>query len=313
MSKLKRFVMILVVMVVLLGGTGISAQPAQASGCSYYHVVRSGESLSWIARWYGAYWPYLAQINHIPSPKYRIYPGQVLCIAYGGYGGRNISYPTYNYDYSNQWSFSINNVQHNSTVSIRAYNFPSNVLFNAKIGRRSGSGYEWLNLPDIDSGRGGSFEVVFTIPAAFHGTSQLVIRVIQQKKNGKVFHHDQWFNNVPGGSGTGGRSVIYNPYQYGYYGTIPTIWIVGVSRNSSVTIQTANFPANMDFQVLMGPMGTRGYGYNVTTFNSGAGGAMTLTFSIPPQLYGSHQISIRTQNQWSGFFSYNWFYNNSTY
>jgi len=40
---------------------------------------------------------------------------------------------------------------------------------------------------------------------------------------------------------------------------------------------------------------------------------MTLTFSIPAQLHGSHQISIRTQNQWSGYFSYNWFYNNSTY
>lgn len=306
MSKLKRFVMILVVLVVLLGGTGISAQPAQASGCSYYHVVRSGESLSWIARWYGAYWPYLAQINHIPAPKYRIYPGQVLCIAYGGYVNPNPYRPTQNY--STQWNFSIKHVQHNSTVSIRTINFPSNVLFNAKIGRRSGGGYEWIELPEIDSGRGGSFEVEFTIPAAFHGTSDLAIRIIQQKKNGKVFRHEQWFSNIPGGV-VNPHNIIYNPWP----GTIPTIWIVGVSRNSTVTIQTANFPPNLDFQVLMGPMGTQGFGYHVTTFNSGAGGTMTRTFSIPPQLHGSYQISIRTQNQWSGYFSYNWFYNNSTY
>jgi hypothetical protein len=63
----------------------------------------------------------------------------------------------------------------------------------------------------------------------------------------------------------------------------------------------------------MGPMGTRGHGYYVTTFNSGGGGSMTLTFAIPPQLYGAYQISIRTQNQWSGYYSYNWFYNNTTY
>ena len=104
----------------------------------------------------------------------------------------------------------------------------------------------------------------------------------------------------------------YNNYGYGY-GCIPTIWIASVNRNSTVTVQTNNFPANTDFQVLMGPMGTHGFGYYVSTFNSGGGGSMTLTFPIPPQLYGSYQVSIRTQNQWSGYYSYNWFYNNTTY
>jgi hypothetical protein len=323
MSTLRKTIMVLIITVLLIGGTGFFAQPAQASGCAYYHVVRYGESLSSIARWYGAYWPYLAQINNIHPPKYRIYTGQVLCINFGGYGGRNVYYPTYyptynQYQYAtygNAWNFSITNVQQNSSVTVRTYNFPSNVLFKAKMGRSSGGGYEWIDLPDVDSGNGGSFEVVFTIPAEFHGTNQLVLRMIQNKKNGKSFHHDQWFSNVPGGSGTGGRGVNYYPYynNYYYHGTIPTIWIQSVVRNSSVTIRTANFPPNLDFQVLMGPMGTRGHGYHVTTFNSGAGGAMTLTFSIPPQLYGSHQISIRTQNQWSGYFSYNWFYNNTAY
>lgn len=318
MSILRKLTIAFIITVILVAGTGLSAQPAHASGCAYYHVVRAGESLSWIARWYGAYWPYLAQINNIHPPKYRIYPGQVLCINYGGTGGRYTTYPTYyptsySTGTTTNWSFSIANVKHNTSVTIKTYQFPSNVLFKARIGRSTGGGYEWLDLPDVDSGRGGSFDVVFNIPAEFQGTSQLVVRLIQNKKNGKTFRHDQWFSNVPGGSGTGGRGYYYYPYNYRTYGTIPTIWIVSVVRNSSVTIRTANFPANMDFQVLMGPMGTRGQGYHVTTFNSGAGGAMTLTFPIPPQLRGSYQISIRTQNLWSGYYSYNWFYNNTAY
>ena len=316
MSKLRKSLMAVIIVVMLVGAMGMSATPAQASGCSSYHTVRAGESLSWIARWYNAYWPYLAQINNIPAPRYKIYPGQVLCIAYGGYGGKNVYYPPASnypaYAPGTQWSFSISNVSKDVNVTIHTYNFPSNVLFKAKMGRQSGNGYEWKDLPDVDSGNGRSFDVVFDIPAEFQGTKQLVVRLIQAKKNGKIFHHDQWFNNIPGGSGTGDKGINYYPYHYGY-GTIPTIWIVSVARDSSVTIRTANFPPNLDFQVLMGPMGTRGYGYQVATFNSGSGGSMSLTFSIPAQLYGSPQISIRTQNQWSGYHSYNWFYNNTTY
>jgi hypothetical protein len=328
MFKLRKILMALLVTVILVAGAGFSASSAQAASCSSYHVVRAGESLSGIARYYGAYWPYLAQINGIHPPRYTVYAGQVLCIAYGGqsyspyvgYNGSN------GYWYSGtggrqyttsgtSWSFSVVEVQQDANITISTYNFPSNVLFNVKMGRQSGSAYEWKDLPDLDSGNGGSFKAVINIPTEFAGVNQLVVRLIQEKKNGKVFHQDQWFSNIPGGSGSGGRSYTNNPYNYYNYGTgcIPTIWIVSVVRDSSVTIRTNNFPANTDFQVLMGPMGTHGFGYYVSTFNSGAGGSMTLTFPIPAQLYGSYRISIRTQNQWSGYYSYNWFYNNTAY
>jgi hypothetical protein len=96
--------------------------------------------------------------------------------------------------------------------------------------------------------------------------------------------------------------------------TVPMIEILSVVRDSSVTIRTANFPANTTFTVTMGPMGTRGVnGTVVGTVNSGTGGSFDATFSIPTGLKGSYQISIRLQS--SGpfpYYSYNWFYNNST-
>jgi hypothetical protein len=215
----------------------------------------------------------------------------------------------------------------NTSVTVQAYDMPGNVMFKVSMGRNPSGSYEWKSLPDWDTGTGGSFQVTFPIPAEFSGTSQLVLRLVQNKKNGNSFSQDEWFNNITGGTGISSPGYTpgyyapgyYPPYyqsSYGasYYWGIPTIWIASVVRNSTVTIQTNNFPANLDFEVRMGPMHTQGInGYYVGTFNSGPGGAMTLTFNIPPQLYNHYQISIRTQNWWSGYYSYNWFYNNTAY
>lgn len=94
--------------------------------------------------------------------------------------------------------------------------------------------------------------------------------------------------------------------------TIPTITIVGVEQDSSVTIETHNYPANRSFVVTMGKMGTRGVdGYKVQDWNSGAGGMQQVTFDIPEALQGDAQIAIRLQSQ-EGYYSFNWFYNSST-
>ncbi len=79
--------------------------------------------------------------------------------------------------------------------------------------------------------------------------------------------------------------------------TIPTISINSVVTDQTVSITTYNYPANQDFVVTMGPMGSMGInGYYVTTINSGAGGSFPATFAIPYQLKGSYQIAIRLQS-----------------
>jgi hypothetical protein len=95
---------------------------------------------------------------------------------------------------------------------------------------------------------------------------------------------------------------------------IPTFTILSVVRDQSVTIETHNFPANDTFNVLMNVMGTQGKnGIKVAVISSGDGGSFKKTFTIPAQLKGLKQISIRLQsNTGSGYYSYNWFYNNTT-
>lgn len=107
----------------------------------------------------------------------------------------------------------------------------------------------------------------------------------------------------PGGS-SGGKPI---------YKGIPTFSIYSVVRNKEVTIYTYNFPPNLKFDVYMGPMGTKGIGgYYVTSFNSGKGGSFFAgPFTIPAALKGSYRIAIRAQNNNTGYYAYNWFYNNT--
>jgi LysM repeat protein len=326
MSKYKKVAMVLMTLVLMISAMGLTAQPAQAAGCYTYHWVRYGETLAWIGRYYGVSWPYLASVNGIGRP-YTIYAGQRLCIPSGGYHG---GYPTYTGGYTGgytsavgqqrTWSYVVTNVDPNTTVSIKTYNFPSNVEFRVKIGNNVNGHYQWRDLPPLDSGNGGSFSADFAIPAEFSGAYQLALRLIQYKKNGKTFTQDQVFYNVSGNHGGYPPAYPGPGYPapcYGYppcWGVIPTIWISSVVRDNTVTITTHNWPAGVNFQVLMGPMGTRGLGgYNVGTLYSGSGGTLTATFSIPSPLWGSHQIAIRTENWSTGYYSYNWFYNNTTY
>jgi len=338
--NLRRISIFLLALIVLFVGSGFTFESAQAANCRNWHTVRVGQTLASIGRYYGVNWTYIAQANGVYPPQYKIYAGQVLCIPDGGY------YPPYNPPYNPPyypttypssytpiypsgwaWSYIIKDVDKNTSVTIKTLSFPDNVIFKVKIGRKVGGDYEWKNLPNLDTGDGGNFIATFKIPAAFKGSDRLVLRLSQHKKNGKVFYQDEWFKNVDGWSSS--KSSVpspgpgYNPVNYpgyypgrypGYYYGVPTIMITGVARNSSVTFRANNFPPHLTFDVYMGPMGTKGVGgYYVGSFNSGGGGSFTKTFSIPPQLYGSYQISIRTQNWNSGYYSYNWFYNNTTY
>jgi len=95
--------------------------------------------------------------------------------------------------------------------------------------------------------------------------------------------------------------------------TIPTITVSNVVTDTSVTIVTHDFPANQNFTVTMGKMGTRGEDGNVVgTINSGAGGSLTATYNIPSELAGERQIAIRLQTAHAHpFYAFNWFYNNT--
>ncbi len=113
------------------------------------------------------------------------------------------------------------------------------------------------------------------------------------------------------GSSIGGVGVKTAVAYSGY----PTFSIVSVKTDKTVTIKAHNFPAHDTFKVMMNYIGTHGVnGVVVDTINTGAGGSFTATFSIPNALKGQYQIAIRLQStSGSGYYAYNWFYNNTKY
>jgi hypothetical protein len=203
-------------------------------------------------------------------------------------------------------TFSIVSVVEDESVTIKTKNFPANDTFKVLMGEMGTRGVNGIQVDTVKSGEGGSITKTFTIPKTLRGAYQIAIRL--QSTTGSGYFAYNWFYNNTTGSGT-----QPTPKPSGYTG-FPTFKIQSVVRDTSVTIKTTNLPPNDSFDVLMGPMGTRGInGTKVDTVKSGDGGTKTYTFDIPSSLKGSFQISIRMQsNTGSGYFAFNWFYNNTT-
>jgi hypothetical protein len=198
-------------------------------------------------------------------------------------------------------------VDKNDWVTIRAYNLPRYDTFAVLQNYMGTRGKNGVNVGTLKSGSNSSVTQTYPIAGAFKDQKRIAIRL--QSTTGSGYFAYNWFYHKNSGaqppSGT-------TPPSSGYTG-YPTFSIKSVVRNVSVTIVTKNLPPNDTFAVKMNYMGTRGKnGYTVATLNTGAGGKQTLTYNIPAELHGQRRIAIRLQStSGSGYFAYNWFYNNT--
>lgn len=213
--------------------------------------------------------------------------------------------------YSGFPTFSIVSVVSDDEVTIKTNNLPPNDTFRVTMGPMGTQGIDGVVVDVVDSGTGGTKTYTFDTPQSLYGSYQISIRM--QSSSSGYFAYNWFYNNTTGGSG--GQPTPTPPTATpppGYSG-FPTFNILSVVRDSSVTIQAYNLPPNDSFTVTMGPMGTQGIGgIQVDTVNSGSGGSKQYTFNIPAGLKGSYRISIRMQSPSSGYYAYNWFYNNTT-
>lgn len=206
--------------------------------------------------------------------------------------------------YSGYPTFSISSVVVDTSVTILTKNLPPNDKFIVMMNYIGTRGKNGIEVGTMDTGKGGSQTFTYSIPEALKGQKQIAIRI--ESSTGSGYFAYNWFYNKTKGA----KPPTTTPGGYSGY---PTFSIKAVVRNSTVTIVTNNLPANDTFDVLMNTMGTRGVnGYKVATLSSGKGGTQTLTYNIPSELHGQRRIAIRLQSSsGSGYFAYNWFYNNT--
>jgi hypothetical protein len=208
--------------------------------------------------------------------------------------------------YTGYPTFTISSVVRDDTVKIVGTNFPANDTFTVTMGVMGTAGIGGWVVTTTDSGSGGSLVKTYNIPDALKGSYRLAIRL--QSSTSGYYAYNWFYNNTANANVSTPKPKPPVSSYTGY----PTFLISSVSRDNTVTIVGTNFPANDTFTVTMGVYGSRGIGgWVVTTTDSGSGGSLTKTYSIPDTLKGSYRIAIRLQSPTSGYYAYNWFYNNN--
>lgn len=194
-------------------------------------------------------------------------------------------------------SISITSVNPGKTVTISGQNFPTGQTFTVRMGKRGTFGLDGTVVGTVNTGSQTKFSATFTIPTDLAGDESVAIRLDSQVG----FYAYNWFYNTSYPVSGGGTPII-----------TPSFSITDVERDLAVGIETKNLPAGQTFTVRMGEINTRGIkGIVVGTLDSGQGGVLKARFTIPADLAGRKQISIRMDSP-EGFYAYNWFWNNST-
>jgi hypothetical protein len=182
------------------------------------------------------------------------------------------------------------------------------------------AGYNVEGRPSFEIGyasekNGSRFTKTFDIPDELKGETIIKVAVVNafnQHSGTMAFYYQEGY---PYASPVGNFSTTYTTDSGGSSGSpgTPYTSVLNVVPDTEVTLQVFNFPANKDFAVTMGPLGTRGIGgYAIGTQNSGAGGSFIVTYPIPSQLHGSDYISIRLESTTTGHYAYDYFKNAMT-
>ncbi len=195
--------------------------------------------------------------------------------------------------------FYIASVVRDTSVTITPYNFPPNDTFNVTMNYYGTYGVGGWSAGTVTTDASGHLSATtFTIPSALHGQFRIAIR-LQSPVTG--YYAYNWFYN---------NTVTTIPGYTGY----PYFFITAVQADTSVTIDPHNFTPNDTYKVYMGEYGTYGIGgIEVDTVTTDASGTLSkTTFNIPAALAGRQRIAIRLQSPTTGYYAYNWFWNNTT-
>jgi hypothetical protein len=204
-------------------------------------------------------------------------------------------------------TFVITAVARDQYVEIQTDNFPAKDHFIITMGPMGSKGVGGIVIGTTYSGPGGRFTMKYDIPPALYGTHQIAIR-LESPTSG--YYAYNWFYNSTVNA-PDAKPPANPPSGYSGY---PTFSIASVEKGKSVTITPKNFPPNDSFLVRMNWMGTQGVaGQIVQSVTTNKKGKLSdTTFEIPDFLDVAYQIAIRLESPESGYYAYNWFYNNTT-
>lgn len=205
-------------------------------------------------------------------------------------------------------TFVIKAVSRNSLVTIQTDNLRHNDTYVVTMGLMGTKGVNGIHVATIQTANDGRVTKTFSIPAALHGLSQISIR-LQSPTTG--YYAYNWFYNSDANLHLLGTTEPV-PTTSTSYTCCPYFSITAVDQGTSVKIKGYNFPPNTTFDVRMNWMFTRGVAGAIveTVTTDGSGNLSDTKYLIPDFLQNSYKIAIRLQSNATGYYAYNWFYNN---
>jgi len=206
-------------------------------------------------------------------------------------------------------TFVIKAVDQNNLVTIQTDNLRLNDTYKVTMGAMGTRGINGIPVGSVSTTTDGRITKTFSIPAALQGSGKIAIR-LQSPTTG--YYAYNWFYNSDANLHLLGTPVNPPTPSSGNYSGYPYFKITAVDQATSVTIKDYNFPPNATFDVRMNWMWTRGIaGAIVETVTTDASGNLSnTTYTIPDFLQGTNKIAIRLQSNATGYYAYNWFYNN---
>jgi hypothetical protein len=203
-------------------------------------------------------------------------------------------------------TFVITAVKQDQWVEIQTDNFPKEDHFIVTMGPMGSKGVNGIIIGTTYTGPGGRFRMKYDIPPALKDSYQIAIRL--ESPTSSYYAYNWFYNN------TVNTPEDPDPKPPSGYTGYPTFSIASVKKGKTVTIIPKNFPPNDSFDVRMNWMGTRGVaGAIVETVTTNANGKLNkTTFEIPDFLANAYQVAIRLESTHTGYYAYNWFYNNTS-
>jgi hypothetical protein len=197
-------------------------------------------------------------------------------------------------------------VKAGESVTIRTYNFPANQLFTVRMGKYGTLGVNGIVVTTTNSGAGGSFDETYVIPAELRSDQKIAIRM----DSSSGYYAYNWFTNQTSSSPStpAPTSVPTQPPPSSSPGRV-ALTVLGVDQNVSVKVRADYLPANQTFTIRVGPYYTFFTDYVVMgTLNSGSGGTLEFTTSLPSVVHGVELVTIRIDSS-QHFYGYTAFKN----
>lgn len=217
-------------------------------------------------------------------------------------------------------SFIISSVDADKSFSVIGNDFPENKNYDVIMGVYGTFGIGGEKVTVQKTGVKGEFKSTYTIPADLKGAYMIAVRLESADSDYFAFNYFYNATYVPVADVTEVTTTAAKPTttveskasptaESSYQG-YPYFSVTQVKKDTSVMIEADNLPADEVFDVYLNDFdGASSDAIKAGTLNSGKGGKASGVFTIPTDLKGIHQISIRLSGQKTGYFAYNYFFN----